>query len=210
MSQPRAPGPNADRAPTRLGGGPFGAVAPVMAAAAFIVAAAFAAAFTGALPGGRWAVVHLVTLGVASPLILAFSHQFAGSVTQGPADRSAMPLVAALYAGALMVIVGLPSGQRWVTAVGGTAASAAVLASYVRLRRMRRGGGRFAWLLRGYERAHGAFLHGALLGLLIGVGAFRGDWYGAARLAHLHAMVAGWVGVTILATVVFFAPAMLR
>lgn len=37
-----------------------------------------------------------------------------------------------------------------------------------------------------------------------------GAWHGAARLAHLHINILGWGGITLLATVVFFGPTMMR
>ncbi|MBW3603640.1 MAG: hypothetical protein KY460_01815 [Actinobacteria bacterium] len=70
-------------------------------------------------------------------------------------------------------------------------------------------GARFAWIVRIHERAHGSFIHGAVRGLLSGVGALRGSWYGAGRIAHLHVNILGWAGLTLLATLVFFGPTML-
>jgi hypothetical protein len=87
-----------------------------------------------------------------------------------------------------------------------------VLASYVRLRRLRRAavGARFTWIVRGYERAHGAFVHGAVLGILLGTGVLAGAWYEPARLAHLHVNILGWGGLTLLSTLVFFGPTITR
>jgi len=65
-------------------------------------------------------------------------------------------------------------------------------------------------LVRAYERAHGAFLHAALLGALLGTGVVPGSWYGNVRLAHLHVAVLGWAGVPVLATLVFLGPTLLR
>jgi nitrite reductase (NO-forming) len=61
-----------------------------------------------------------------------------------------------------------------------------------------------------YERAHGAFIHGATLGFLMGVGLLKGTWYVSAREAHLHINVLGWGGLTLLATLVFFGPSIVR
>lgn len=164
-----------------------------------------------ALPGGRWFAVHLFTLGVLSPLVLALSQHFAATLTrldEGPTTS----LTLAFTAGALGVLVAVPSGTRWLLVSGATVASTAVLAGYVRLRRHRTGatGARFGWVVRMYERAHGAFLHGAVLGGLLGAGLLPGQWYLPARVAHLHANVLGWGVLTLLATVVFFGPTILR
>ena len=182
-----------------------------MVAAGVVAAAAFVTGVIALVPGGRWPVVHTVTLGVFSPLVIAFSHHFARSLTHAEA-RSPLRLVSAVYAGAVLVVLGVPTGQRWAVVTGASAVSVTVVVSYLQLRRVRQGAGetRFSWLVRLYERAHGAFLHGAVLGMLMGAGVLSGQWYGAARIAHLHAMVAGWIGVTILATVLFLGPVMLR
>jgi hypothetical protein len=163
------------------------------------------------LPGGRWLAVHLFTLGVLTNLVLTFSEHFGRTVTRTPGERAAWwPLVTNL--GILLVLVGLPARQPIVLAVGATVVTSAVFASYRRLRRMRHAavGARFVWVARAYERAHGAFVHGAVLGALLGLGLLPGAWYLGGRLAHLHANLLGWGGLTLLATLVFFGPTMAR
>jgi len=163
------------------------------------------------LPGGRWLAVHLFTLGVVTNLVLGLSDHFSRALTHQP---GAMPWwqLALTNVGALAVLWGIPAAARWSVATGATVLSVVVFASYRRLRRLRRTaiGPRFAWVVRMYERAHGAFLHGALLGALIGMGVFAGRWVFAARTAHVHVNLLGWAGLTLLATVVFFGPTIAR
>lgn len=163
------------------------------------------------LPGGRWLAVHLFTLGVLTNLVAAFSDHFARTLLRVPGERGVGSLVV-LNVGVLMVLVGVPGGQPIAVALGGTVVMAAVARGYVRLRRDRRAaiGARFSWVVRAYERAHGAFVHGATLGVLMGTGLLPGGWYAAVRLAHLHLMLLGWAGLTLLATLVFFGPTVLR
>lgn len=163
------------------------------------------------LPGGRWLAIHLFTLGVLTNLVLALSDHFARTLTHqdGGAPRW-QPAV--LNTGVVAVLWGIPAAERWSVALGATVVTAVVLLSYLRLRGMRRGalGPRFGWVVRMYERAHGAFVHGALLGALVGTGVLSGGWYLAARTAHLHIMLLGWGGLTILGTIVFFGPTVAR
>lgn len=191
---------------------PFGhLLLPAALAATSALAATVWVVVGDALPGGRWVAVHLFTLGVVTPLIAAFTVHFAATVLH--VERPPMRWVlATLVAGAVGVLVGLPAGMPWLVAGGATVASAAVFLGYLHLRRMRKRslGARFGFVVRAYERAHGAFLHGALLGAILGVGILPGDWYGGVRLAHLHVNVLGWAGVTLLATVVFFGPTVFR
>jgi hypothetical protein len=194
------------------GRSPFGDATPSIAAALLFAAATLLWLLVGdRLPGGRWLAVHLFTLGVLTNLVLTFSEHFTHAVTRTPGQRAWWwPLVTNL--GIVLVVLGRPLDSRWSLAAGATFVTVSVFLAYRRLRRMRKQavGARFGWIVRSYERAHGAFLHGAILGVVLGVGWAPGSWYGGVRLAHLHANILGWGGITLLATLVFFGPTMAR
>lgn len=197
---------------TRLGRSPFGPTIPSIVAALMYGAVALLWLVAGgSLPGGRWLAVHLFTLGILTNLVLAFSHHFGQTLTRQP-DNSIGWQTVVVNVGILLVLAGLPSGTTWMLALGATIVTTVVVVSYRRLRQMRKQavGARFVWIVRLYERAHGAFVHGAILGVLMGLGVLPGSWYLAARTAHLHVNVLGWGGVTLLATMVFFGPTMAR
>jgi len=191
---------------------PFAAVGPASAiAVAYGIAALVWIAGGDQLPGGRWLAVHLFTLGVVSNVVLVFSQHFGRTVTRASGEPGRwLPL--AMNAGIVLVLLGIPTGARWATAIGATTVTAVVFGGYLRLRHMRKRsvGARFSWIARIYERAHGSFIHGAVIGLLLGVGLLPGAWFGAGRLAHLHANILGWAGLTLLATLVFFGPTVVR
>ncbi len=191
---------------------PFGGSAPTLrVAVTYLTAAAVWVAFGDTLPGGRWFSVHLFTLGALTNLILVFSDHFARTLTRSPAAqvRWQLPVV---NLGIVLVLVGIPIGSTVAIAAGASVTTGVVFASYLRLRRLRKAavGARFTWIVRGYERAHGAFIHGAVLGALLGTGVLGGAWYGSARLAHLHVNILGWGGLTLLSTLVFFGPTITR
>jgi hypothetical protein len=191
---------------------PFGGAAPTLrTAVTYLVAAAIWVTIGDALPGGRWFAVHLFTLGALTNLILVFSDHFARTLTRTPEHGPRWPLPV-LNAGVLLVLVAIPSGRILPLAIGATVTSAVVVASYLRLRGLRRAavGARFTWIVRNYERAHGAFVHAAVLGALLGAGVLAGAWHGPARLAHLHLNILGWGGLTLLSTLVFFGPTITR
>lgn len=162
-------------------------------------------------PHGRWLAVHLFTLGTLTNAILGFSEHFGRVLTRTPGQGRLVDLVVA-NVGILLTLAGIATGTTAATAAGAVVITGAVVVAYRRLRRMRRTalGARFGWVVRIYERAHGAFVHGAILGLLLGLGLLPGGWYLAGRTAHLHISVLGWAGLTLLATLVFFGPTLAR
>lgn len=196
----------------RLGRSPFGPTAPsIVAALAYAVVAVVWTVGGQDWAPGRWIPVHLFTLGVLTNLVLVFTEHFGRTLTRRPADPIRwQPLV--VNAGIVVLLVGLPLSSTWMVGAGATVVTTVVLVSYWRLRSMRRAavGARFLWIVRMYERAHGAFVHGAILGLLMGIGVLPGAWYVSARTAHLHVNVLGWGGLTLLATLVFFGPTLTR
>lgn len=197
--RPRSPSPFSDVIPTLAFAGVY-----AIAVGIWLVAG-------DRLPGGRWMAVHLFTLGIVTNLVLAFSEHFSRAVTRAPGDRPRRWTWIA-NAAIVLVLTGLPTGWRPGLAVGATALTGVVIAAWWRLRALRREavGARFTWVVRLYERAHGAFVHGAVLGALLGLGLVAAPWQPGVRLAHLHANVLGWGGLTLLATLVFFGPTMAR
>jgi hypothetical protein len=191
---------------------PFGGAVPnLRVAVAYLVAALVWVAGGSALPGGRWFAVHLFTLGALTNVVLVFTEHFGRTLTRAPEERIRWQLPV-VNLGILAVLVGLPREATLLVAGGATVVTATVFVAYLRLRRLRKDavGARFTWVVRGYERAHGAFIHGAVLGALLGTGVLAGAWYGPARLAHLHVNVLGWGGLTLLCTLVFFGPTITR
>lgn len=192
---------------------PFAHLRPVALVAGVYAAAALVWAVVGdPLPGGRWAAVHLFTLGTLTHLIVAMTDHFARTVTKAPGDDRRQARLAVLSVGVLAVLVGRIQGWPELVAVGAVLAVAAVMWLYLGLRRMRTRalGARFAFVVRAYERACGMFAHGAVLGAVLGLGWAAGDWYAGVRHAHLAVNVLGWGGLVLLATVVFFAPTLMR
>ena len=198
--------------PTVSRRGPFDPLrATVMVVLVYVLAAGTWLAGGSSLPGGRWLSVHLFTLGVVTNLVLALTDHFGRTLTRQPGLVPAAQL-AVTNVGIVAIVLGVPAAEPWLVAGGATIVAAVVFASYRRLRRMRRSavGPRFGWVVRRYEQAHGAFLHGAVLGALLGIGVLGGSWIPAVRIAHLHVNLLGWAGVTLLATIVLFGPTIAR
>lgn len=181
--------------------------------AAYGIAALVWAVAGAALPGDRWLALHLFTLGTLTNAVSSLSLHFGQTLMHARPDHEPeLARLAGRNIGVLAVLVGVAQGWSAAVAVGSTVVSADVLLTWWLLRRARKRSlpGRFAFVVRSYELACSAFLHGALLGALLGTGVLKGRWYGAARLAHLHVMLLGWAGLPILATAVFFLPTLAR
>jgi len=198
------------RGPARA---PFASLAPwLLLAIAWGVAALVWATVGAPLPGGRWTAVHLLTLGTVSTLIVAMTDHFARTLTRAPGHGARGWRLGVLTAGTVLVVVGLAQGPLWLLGVGATLAVVAVAWSQVVLARLRRQalGDRFAGVVRAYERACLLFVVGGILGALLGLGLLPGAWASGARLAHLAATTLGWGLLTVLATLVFFGPTVMR
>lgn len=165
-----------------------------------------------AVPAPRWLLIHLLVLGAAGHSILVWSRYFADTLTRRPptprAEQSRRLVLFDL--GALAVVVGVPSGLRWLVVAGAAAIVVAVgwhVASM--LRRPAALSSRFAWTLGWYAAA----------GVLLLVGVVLGTWLAhepgeplATRLrtAHIALNVLGWIGLSVLGTAVTLGPTMLR
>ncbi len=195
---------------------PFTPTVPAIVSAVLFGVAALVWLLAGRwLPGGRWVVIHLFTLGVLTTLITAFTRHFATTFTgQGVHTDRRRPVLAALVLDASVValLVGRLIDGRVLLALGTVGLLGVIGTNLLALRRARRGArtDRFVWIVRRYEDAHLAFLAGAVAGTTVGIGLVGGGWWAGVRDAHVHLNVLGWAGLTVLATVVVFGPAILR
>lgn len=163
----------------------------------------------------RWLLFHLLLLGAVTHSILVWSQHFADALLHNAPtaasyrNRSVRLLLC--NAGAVLVVVAVLAGQWRPAAVGGAAVALAVgwhsVSLFSQLRRAL--GSRFACTVR-YYIASAALLP---LGLLFGVLMVRGlpdEWHERVLVAHVAVNVLGWMGITVLGTLVTLWPTMLR
>ena len=202
---------------TPLRGSPFARNIPAIGIA--LVYAVASIVWLGAgqrLPGGRWLVTHLFTLGVLTTLLWSFSRNFAARFTGAGDLRESVAttwgLALLLGASITAMVTGRAVGAHWPLVIGTVGSMIVIAMNVVTLRRLRARArnDRFLWVVRRYENAHVLFLVAAGLGGLMGAGGVPGEVFLGVRDAHIHLNVLGWAGLTVLTTLVVFGPALLR
>ena len=167
------------------------------------------------VPAPRWLMIHLLLLGAVSHSILVWSQHFADALlhtSPRPGDaRARSTRLLLLNGGVVLVVAGVLTDVWPVTAVGATGvALAAGWHGVALVRQMRRAlPARFGTTVRYYVAAAALLPVGALLGVLMARGV--GDpQHVQVMLAHAAVNVLGWMGLTVVGTLVTLWPTMLR
>ncbi len=167
------------------------------------------------VPAPRWLMIHLLLLGAVTHSIVVWSQHFADALLhtqpRPAAARHRSTRLLLLNAGVLLVVVGVLADVWPVTAVGATGVGVAVSWHGVALvLQMRRAlPARFAATVRYYVAAAALLPFGAFLGVLMARG--LGDpVHVQVMLAHAAVNVLGWMGLTVVGTLVTLWPTMLR
>lgn len=167
------------------------------------------------VPAPRWLLIHLTLLGAATHAILVWSRHFADALLHlptGPHDRRDQNRRLVLLAlGVLTVVAGVVSSVWPVTVAGAVGVVAAVGWHGVTLWRQQRSalGSRFAGVIRFYVAAAALLPVGVVLGVLLARGP-ADPWHQRLVVAHASVNVLGWIGLTVLGTLVTLWPTMLR
>lgn len=167
------------------------------------------------LPAPRWLLLHLFLLGAVTHSILVWSQHFADALlhtaptTTAYRARSVRLFLCNL--GAVLVVVAVPTDRWPLAAAGATSVALAVGWHAVSLvDQLRHGlGSRFAVTVRYYVASAALLPLGALFGVLMARGLSE-QWHVRVMVAHVVVNVLGWMGLTVLGTVVTLWPTMLR
>ncbi len=163
----------------------------------------------------RWLMVHLVVLGAVTHAVMVWSVHFTDALLKTRPDleprRRQSQRLGLLQLGSLVVFVGVPTGWWLLTLIGAALVSAAVLWHAVMLVRRLRAAlpGRFRITVRYYIAAALMLPVGATFGVLLARGA-DDAWHGRLLVAHTMVNLLGWIGLTVLGTLVTLWPTMLR
>jgi len=177
----------------------------------WLTAAAVVALVHRWVPESSWLLVHLVALGALTHAVVHWSGHFAEALlktTLAPSTaRLALPLAAATAA----VLVGVPAGQWWPAVAGASGVGAVALVHAWRLGRALRRAlpGRFRVVVRYYVAGALCLPVGATFGVLLARGPDE-TWHGRLLLAHTLTNLLGWIGLTVVATLLTLWPTVLR
>ena len=185
-----------------------------------IVAAWLVALLTASLigvfrPVTPWLLVHLLLLGAVSNAILIWSRHFADALLRLPEDdtrRGQAVRLALFNAGALSVVAGMVGDIQAAVAVGATVV--ALVAGWhaaVLLMRMRRGlPSRLGSTLRYYVAAAALLPVGVAFGVAMAADTLSETAHAQLALAHVVVNLLGWMGLTVVGTLVTLWPTMLH
>ncbi|HET7326602.1 MAG TPA: copper oxidase, partial [Nocardioidaceae bacterium] len=163
----------------------------------------------------RWLLFHLLLLGAVTHSILVWSQHFADALLHnaptGASYRNRGVRLVLCNGGAVVVVAGVLAGQWQVAAAGGAAvALAAGWHAASLLGQLRKAlGSRFAVTVRYYVASAALLPLGALFGVLM-VRGLSDEWHERVMVAHVAVNVLGWMGITVLGTLVTLWPTMLR
>ncbi|WP_198393032.1 hypothetical protein [Brevibacterium yomogidense] len=181
----------------------------------WLLLAVVAAFIQPVLRESTWVMVHLALLGAMTHAVLVWSTFFAQALLKTPesVDPAAHQTVrlAVLVVGVACVVVGVPSGLWSLVVVGAVIVGAAVAWHGVAMARRLRVAlpSRFAVTVRYYLAAAVCLPVGAVFGVLLARWP-ASDLFGRLLIAHTLTMLVGWLGLTVMGTLVTFWPTMLR
>ncbi len=183
--------------------------------ALWLVAAAVIVIAHRMVPNGSWLMVHLLLLGAVSAAILVWSQHFADTLLRRPAPGGRPFHGARLLGhtvGAGLVVAGMVSSTWLLVLIGGIIVGLVALAHVISLSLQGRGGlpARFAPLVRYYLAAGVALVIGIGLGVTMARMPLPLGLHEQLYAAHLGFNLLGWVGLTVVGTVILLWPTVLH
>ncbi|MEO7148074.1 MAG: cupredoxin domain-containing protein, partial [Terrimesophilobacter sp.] len=167
------------------------------------------------VPSGTWLMVHLLLLGAVSTAILVWSQHFSDTLLRRPPPGGRLFVGIRLLAhtvGAGMVVAGIVTRFWPLVLVGGIIVGLVALAHAGTLYVQGRSAlpARFAPLVRYYMAAGLALVVGVSIGIVMARTALPAGLHDRLYTAHLGFNLLGWVGLTVVGTVILLWPTVLH
>lgn len=183
---------------------------------AYLLAALVSAIFQKGSDGGTpaWLTIHLLLLGAVTNAIVTWSDHFVSALLWARSQNRTrqMSVISLLNLGIVGVLISVSLHIQWLVYASATLVGGAVIyylsgmASLIRKSLNKK----FKGIIAFYQFAGLSILIGIALGAW---DAFKSDddpWQPRITLAHLHANLLGWIGLTIIGTLVTLWPTVLR
>ena len=167
------------------------------------------------VPAANWAIVHIFTLGLITNSILVWGQHFTETLLHRRSPESARALqvrrIMVLNAGIVVLVAGMIAALPVAVIVGATIVGGAVTWYIVDLVRQLRAAAptRFRPIVAYYAVAAAFLPAGAVAGAFMGVGVPE-EWAIRLHAFHLAVNVLGFVGITVMTTLVTFWATVLR
>ena len=182
---------------------------------AWFASALIVALFRDRIADAAWLSTHLLLLGAVTNAIFIWSWHFTAAILRVPTtpDRAEEILrLAVLNAGVGGIIIGGLAESPFIVVIAALfVASAVVMLSRAVLAALRRAlPSPYAFTAESYVVATALLLCGITLGAVMEAVPMSDELHGRLMLAHVACNLLGWVGITILGTIVTLWPTMLR
>ncbi|RRD06249.1 copper oxidase [Arachnia propionica] len=181
----------------------------------WLLGALVVAAAHRVVPEATWLMVHLVLLGALTHSVFVWSQHFAAALLKTRPDETATRQqgrrLSLLGIGSLAVFIGVPATWWWLVVTGAGLVCVAVVWHGWSLWRQLRVAlpGRFRISVWYYVLAAAFLPVGAGLGAALALG-LDSTWHWRVLVAHTMANLLGWIGLTVVGTLVTFWPTVLR
>lgn len=167
------------------------------------------------VPHGNWLMVHLLLLGAVSTAILIWSQHFADTLLRRAAPGGRVFHGIRLLGhtvGVSVVVAGMIMDFWELILAGGILVGIVALAHVVTLIRQSRGAlpARFAPLVQYYFASGVALAAGVTIGVIMSRVDLDAGWRDRLYPAHLAFNLLGWVGLTVVGTVILLWPTVLH
>lgn len=179
-----------------------------------------AALVTGAVQRGEhnaqppWLTVHLLLLGAVTNAIITWSDHFISALlwTRSQNHNRQMAVILLLNTSIVGVLVSVSIHLNWLVVIFATLMFCTLVyfLQGISLAIKRSLNKRFMGVLRYYQFAALALLVGITLGVINSFQTDEDPMQPRLALAHLHANLLGWVGITVIGTLVTLWPTVLR
>lgn len=182
----------------------------------YLIAALISGIFQKGSEGGEpaWLTVHLLLLGAVSNAIVTWSDHFVSALLWARSQnrRRQMVIILLLNIGIVGVLFSVSLHIQWLVISCASLIGGVItyylrgMASLIRKSLNRR----FKGVIAFYQFAGLMILIGIVLGVIDASRSDEDPWQSRIALAHLHANLLGWVGLTIIGTLITLWPTVLR